>query len=178
MLSVILSMRAIYVRDQSAEERNVLREGLRSKSAFTMRRSQILLHSAEKRSVSEIAREVRCSGQTVRNVLRAFEREGSSCLHEKSHAPHNSKSVFDEAGRIRLKEIIRLSPRLFGHETSMWTRELLAATCHKEGLTTHQVSKTTMTGTLKTAGIEWRRARKWIRSPDPAYERRKKDAIA
>ena len=171
-------MRPIYVRDQSAEERKVLRDGLKSKSAFTMRRSQILLHSGEKKRVSEIAREVRCSGQTVRNVLRAFEREGLSCLHEKSHAPHNSKSVFDEAGVIRLKEIIRLSPRLFGHETSLWTRELLAVTCHQEGLTTHQVSKTTMTSTLKAAGIEWRRARKWIRSPDPSYEQRKKDAVA
>ena len=171
-------MRPIYVRDQSAEERKVLCSGIKSESAFTMRRSQILLHSAEKKRVSEIAREVRCSGQTVRNVLCAFEREGLSCLHEKSHAPHNSKAVFDEAGRTRLKEIIRLSPRLFGHETSLLTRELLAATCHKEGLTTHQVSRTTMTGTLKTAGIEWRRARKWIRSPGPAYERRKKDAMA
>ena len=170
-------MRPIYVRELSAEERKALRDGLKSKSAFTMRRSQIVLHSAEKKRVSEIAREVRCSRQTVRNVLRAFEREGLGCLHEKSHARHDSMSAFDEAGVIRLKEIIRLSPRLFGHETSLWTRELLAKTCHEEGLTAYRVSKSTMTNTLKGAGIEWRRARQWIQSPDPAYERRKKDVI-
>lgn len=170
-------MRPIYVRELSAEEREALRDGLQSKSAFTMRRSQILLHSAEKKRTGEIAREVRCSRQTVRNVLRAFEGEGLNCLHEKSHARHDSKSAFDEAGVLRLKEIIRLSPRLFGHETSLWTRQLLAQTCHEEGLTAHRVSKATMTNTLKGAGIEWRRARQWIQSPDPAYERRKKDAI-
>lgn len=171
-------MRPIYVRELSAEEREALGDGLRSKSAFTMRRSQILLHSAEKKRTGEIAREVRCSRQTVRNVLGAFEREGLNCLHEKSHARHDSKSAFDEAGVVRLKEIIRLSPRLFGHETSLWTRQLLAQTCYEEGLTAHRVSKATMTNTLKGAGIEWRRARQWIQSPDPAYERRKKDVIA
>ena len=170
-------MRPIYVRDLGAEERKALRDGLSSKSAFTMRRSQILLHSAEKKRASVIARGVRCSSQTVRNVLQAFEREGLICLHEKSHAPHDTRSAFDEAGVTRLKEIIRLSPRLFGYETSLWTRKLLAKTCHEEGLTAHRVGKTTMTDTLKGAGIEWRRARQWIQSPDPAYERRKKDVI-
>jgi DNA-binding CsgD family transcriptional regulator len=170
-------MRPIYVRELSAEERETLRAGLKSKSAFTMRRSQILLHSAEKKSASEIAKEVHCSEQTVRNALYAFEQEGLFCLREKSHARHDQKPAFSEAGVNRLKEIIRLSPRLFGHETSLWTRELLAETCSQEGLTPHRVSKTLLTDTMKAAGIEWRRARKWIRSPDPAYELRKKDAI-
>lgn len=171
-------MRPIYVRELSAEERETLQAGLKSKSAFTMRRSQILLHSAEKKSASEIARGVHCSEQTVRNALYAFEREGMQCLNEKSHARHDQKPALDEAGLNRLREIIRLSPRLFGHETSLWTRELLAETCYQEGLTTHQVSKTTMTDTMMAAGIEWRRARKWVCSPDPAYEQRKKDVIA
>lgn len=170
-------MRPIYVRELSAEEREALRAGLKSQSVFTMRRSQILLHSAEKKSASEIAKEVHCSEQTVRNVLHAFAQESMSCLTEKSHARHDQKPAFDEAGVNRLKEIIRLSPRLFGHETSLWTRELLAETCYQEGLTTHQASKTTLTDTMKAAGIEWRRARKWVCSPDPAYESRKKDAI-
>jgi transposase len=170
-------MRRIYVRELNAEERETLRAGLKSRSAFTMRRSQILLHSAEKKGVSEIAKELHCSEQTVRNGLHAVEQEGMLCLAEKTHARHAQKPAFDEAGVTRLREVIRLSPRLFGHETSLWTRELLAETCHQEGLTTHQVSKTTLTDTMKAAGIEWRRARKWIRSPDPAYARRKKDAI-
>jgi transposase len=171
-------MRPIYVRELSEEERETLLAGLKSKSAFTMRRSQILLHSAEKKRASAIAEEVHCSEQTVRNVLHAFTQAGMSCLTEKTHARHDQKPALDEAGVNRLKEIIRLSPRLFGHETSLWTRELLAETCYQERLTTHRVSKTTLSDTMKAAGIEWRRARKWIRSPDPAYESRKKDAIA
>ena len=170
-------MKPIYVRELSAEEGETLRAGLKSKSAFTMRRSQILLHSTEKKSANEIAKEVHCSEQTVRNALHAFEQAGIQCLTEKSHARHDQKPAFDEAGLSRLKEIIRLSPRLFGYETSLWTRELLAETCYQDGLTAHRVSKTTLTDTMKAAGIEWRRARNWIRSPDPAYAQRKKDAI-
>ena len=86
-------------------------------------------------------------------------------------------TYINEAGGKRLKEIIRLSPRTFGYETSLWSRELLAQQLHQEGHSRHQVCPSTITVALRRVGISWRRAKKWIRSPDPAYQRRKKDEI-
>ena len=57
----------IFVREPSAEERARLEAGLRGTDAFTVRRAQIVLLSAEGRRPREIARGLRCAVQTVRN---------------------------------------------------------------------------------------------------------------
>lgn len=165
----------IFVRELSEEERKALKDELRSSSGFTVRRSQILLSSAAGKQAQEIAEAVHCSDETVRKTIRAFEAEGLSCLRPKSRARLDQKPAFCEAGLERLKEMIRLSPRAFGHETSVWTRKLLAQSCHQEGLTQAVLSQTAMTGYLQRAGVDWRRAKKRKQSPDRRYAERKKD---
>ena len=167
---------AIYVRELSRGERKALEKGLRSSAGFTVRRCQILLSSAAKKEAKEIALDVHCSDETVRKTIRAFEAEGLACLTDKSHARHDQQPAFDAAGLERLKEMVRLSPRTFGHETSLWTRKLLAKSCYQEGLTKSVLSNTSMTDYLQRAGIDWRRARKRKQSPDRRYAHRKKDA--
>jgi hypothetical protein len=69
--------------------------------------------------------------------------------------------------------MIRLSPRSFGYETSLWTLELLAKTCWDKGITTRPVSIYSVSRALKQMGIRWSRAKDWIRSPDEDYEIKK-----
>lgn len=61
------------------------------------------------------------------------------------------------------------SPARFGFETSLWTLDLAALLCVKQGWTDKQVSNETIRQTLKRAGINWKRAKHWITSPDPLY---------
>jgi len=168
-------MRPIYVRELTEEEQRTLEQGLRSSSAFTVRRCQMLLSSAAGKTANQIAAELHCSGQGVRQVIHAFEREGLNCLREKSHARRQPQSAFSEAGRERLRELIRLSPRQFGHETSLWTLDLLAETCQREGIVSRPVNGDNVGYVLRDMGIEWRRAKRWTRSPDRHYAHRKKD---
>ena len=72
-------------------------------------------------------------------------------------------------------ELIKLSPRSLAHESSVWTREMLAKQLFKEGYTNRQVSVTLITNVLHAQGIRFRRAKHWIHSPDVHYERRKKE---
>jgi transposase len=169
-------MRPLFVREPSATEKHALQSGLHSSSAFTVRRCQILLSSVQKKTPRQIAAELHCSDQAVRNAIRAFEREGPGCLSEKTHARHDPQSGFDDAGLARLKEMIQLSPRVLGHETSLWTLALLAETCWQEGLSSRQMSGEAVGRALKRIDIDWRRAKRWVRSPDAHYEHRKKDA--
>jgi transposase len=168
-------MRPNYVRILTDEERRELEKGLRSSSAFVMRRCQILLSSARCKTANQIAAELHCSGQAVRNTIRAFETEGLECLIEKSHARHDRQSAFDKRARERLRELIRLSPRQFGHVASVWTLELLAETCWLEGIVSRPVRGHNVSPVLREMGIEWRRAKHWICSPDEQYVHRKKD---
>ncbi len=47
-----------------------------------------------------------------------------------------------------------------------------------QGLTATRVSDETIRMTLKRLGIGWKRAKRWITSPDPAYARKKAPATA
>ena len=78
------------VRPLTADARATLETGLRSASAFTVRRCQILIASAEGQSTSTIARELRCTDQTVRNTIHAFHQRGLAVRR-----PLSSTTTFD-----------------------------------------------------------------------------------
>jgi len=54
----------LFVRPLTDEERHDLEVGLRSKHAFTLRRCQIVLASAQRHTPAQIAQAVGCSVQT------------------------------------------------------------------------------------------------------------------
>jgi biotin operon repressor len=69
-------MRPIYVGKLSEKESKALEKGLKSSSAFTVRRCQILLKSAKGERASQIAYQLHCSDQAVRNTIRAYKQQG------------------------------------------------------------------------------------------------------
>ena len=104
----------IFVREPSAAERARLEAGLRAPSAFTVRRAQIVLASAEGRRPRVIACELRCAVQTVRNGIRAFNASGLAALEAGSSRPKSAAPVLGEAERERLRAILHQPPRAFG----------------------------------------------------------------
>jgi uncharacterized protein (DUF2342 family) len=70
--------------------------------------------------------------------------------------------------------MLHRSPREFGYETSLWTLEMAAEAAFEARLTDRRVSGETIRATLsRLLGIRWQRAKRWITSPDPLYERKK-----
>ena len=167
----------IFVRSLTASERTTLRAGLRSSQAFTLRRSQTLLLSAEGKTPRQIARQLGCTDQTVRNVIRAFASEGLSCLEQKSSRPKTVKPELDDAKCEKLRALLHQSPRAFGKTRSTWTLNTVAEVCFSNQLTSRLVSDETIRDALRRMGVSWKRARDWITSPDPAYARKKRRGI-
>jgi transposase len=166
----------LFVRPLTADERVPLEAGLRSSEAFTVRRSQILLASAEGQHTTAIARTLRCHDQTVRNAIHAFHHRGVTALQPRSSRPHTSRAIFDPQGRERLQTLLHQSPRTFGQPTSVWTLALAAEVSFAHGITSRQVSGEAIRLALKQLGVRWKRAKHWITSPDPAYVRKKNSA--
>jgi hypothetical protein len=77
----------LFVRPLTADERATLETGLRSPSAFTVRRCQRLLARAEGQSPTTMAHALRCTDQTVRNALHAFHQRGLTVLQPLSSRP-------------------------------------------------------------------------------------------
>ena len=170
----------LFVRTLTDEEQQAMAVGLRSPDAFTMRRCQILLASSKGQRPSQIASNLGCSLQMVRNVINAFHSEGLDCLKPKSRRPKTVQPIFDQQRAERLRAILHQSPRTFGKPTSVWTLALAAEVCLEEGVTERLVSIERIQVTLKRLGVGWQRAKDWITSPDPQYEqyeRKKSDVI-
>ena len=166
----------IFVRPITDAERQALEAGLRSSDAFVLRRSQILLASSRGERAPQIARNLHLASQTVRNVIRAFNGQGLGALKGGSTRPKTIRQAFDEERAQKLKGLLHQSPRGFGKETSLWTLGLAADVSFEQGLTRERVSDETIRQTLKRLGVNWKRAKKWITSPDPEYARKKVSA--
>jgi len=168
------SMRALYVRDLTNEEREVIKAGLRSSSAFTVRRCQILLMSNDEHlKPKEISQRLHWSDQCARDAIRAFTQEGLACIEEKSRARHSDQATFDARGRAWLKELIRQSPRSYGYESSLWTLDMLADLAYRAGYSARVVNAETISRALAREKISWKRAKKRINSPDEQYSGKK-----
>lgn len=168
----------IYVRPLTDAERERVAAGLRSTDRFTLRRCQIIQASARGEAAPVIARCLGCAKQTVVNALHDFAARGPAALTRLSARPHTTRAAFDAAGRERLRAMLHQSPRLFGKPTSVWTLALAAEVAYALGITARRVSAETIRATLEGMGVRWRRAKKWITSPDPRYARKKGRATA
>lgn len=168
----------IFVRPFTEEEHQWIEAGLRSSDAFVLRRSQILLASARGERVPSIALALRCDEQTVRNAIHAFNQKGREALQADSSRPQHLRTALSGVDADAFKALLHRPPRDFGFQTSLWTLDLVAQECVKQGWTVVQVSGETIRQTLKRLGINWKRAKHWITSPDPQYQVKKTHATA
>src|SRR6266851_2441546 len=163
----------LFVRPLTADERATLETSLRSSSAFTVRRCQRLLASAEGQSTPTIAHTLRCTDQTVRNAIHALHRRGLAVLQPLSSRPYTLATIFDAGACESLRALLHQSPRTFGKPTSRWTLALAAEVSFAQGLTLRLVSDEAIRVALRRLRVSWKRAKHWITSPDPAYLRKK-----
>jgi hypothetical protein len=170
-------MKPLYARPLTDEERQSLRQSLKSANGFRVRRAQMLLMSTDEHlKVDVIGQRMGCQGQAVREAIHAFHREGLQCLEAKAKRPRKDRRSLSETARQQLRDLIRRSPRELGYETSLWTLPLLAQACLKQGLVTAPITGETVRATLAAMGIQWRRAKQRITSPDRHYARKKSGA--
>lgn len=170
-------MRRLYAKSPTPDQRQELEAGLRCADGFTVRRSQIILMSADERlPAGQIGERIGQSDQQVRRVLHAFNANGTECLHRQPRRQdYSQQRAFDEVGEDKLRKLVEESPRDHGFETSIWTLDLLAEASFQQGLTEQRVHLDTVRVTLERMGINWQRAKHRIASPDPNYDVKKND---
>ena len=168
----------LFVRPLTQQEQAELEAGRRSSQGFTVRRSQMLVASAQAKPTTTIARLMGCDDQTARNAIHDFHQRGLEALQPKSSRPHTSYEVIDAQGRERLRALLHQSPRTFGKDTSIWTLELAAEVSVAVGIASRRVSGQSIHNALSLLGVRWKRAKHWITSPDPDYVRKKNAGTA
>jgi transposase len=137
-----------------------------------------VLSSAAGQPPRAIAAGLRCARQTARNAIRAFNADGLAALTEGSSRPKSAAPVLDGSKLEPLRAILHQSPRVFGQSRSTWTLTLLAQVAHAQGVSPSVLSGETIRQALLRLGVGWKRAKRWLTSPDPDYARKKVAATA
>src|SRR5215210_3396807 len=149
----------IFVRSLSDDEREALEMALRSKDAFALRRAQILLASSRGERPPQIAKNLGCSSQTVRNAIHDFDRRGLDALTAGSSRPKQTHAAFAGEKAAALQQLLHRSPREFGRRSTWWTLATAAEASFEEGITEKRVTGETIRATLERLGKSWQRAK-------------------
>ena len=158
------------MRHVTDDERAALAAGRRSAAAFTVRRCQRWLASAERQPPARLAKSWRGAPQTVRHVRHAFDARGLACVPRGSNVPLTGEPVLHAETREQVRAMLHQSPRTFGPPARGWTLQRLADVCHEQGLRDTTLSGPTRLEAIVRVGINGPRAKPWIVSPDPASE--------
>src|SRR5205085_12198370 len=112
---MIESMKApIFIRPLAENECSQIQAGLRSKDAFVLRRSQVLLASQRGERAPAIASQFGCHRQTVLTIIHGFNTQGLAVLQKESSRPYRMRTTFPDEALEALQDLLHRSPRDFG----------------------------------------------------------------
>jgi putative transposase len=156
----------IIIELSAAEQAALLRELRQVRYGYFLALHILLLLSAGK-NPTEIAEFLFCSRSSVYRTVRAY-RAGQ--LDWQLAATEDETASRLSRWQLKLRSLIKQSPRLFGWCRVRWSCATLALTLAI--LSGIEVSRETVRRELKVAGYEWKRAKLKARDDDPERLRR------
>jgi transposase len=161
------------------EERTIRKlAGARHAPGDWIRRARIIVASWEGKSTKEIAAELGCHPQTVRERLHRFNAAGIDGLGDRLGAGRRARLTETERSRIVAMARTEHPPgRLVRQSTgelqaaqeggpAHWTLDSLTQALRAEGIV---VGRSQVRRILLAEGVRWRRTRSWTTSKDPEF---------
>jgi len=172
---------SIFARSLTRAECQAVQAGRRSADSFVLKRCQIILASSQGQTAPEIAKRFGYPQNSIRQVLHAFNQTGVEAIQKKSNRPKTgpaAQAILDDGKRVALRAVLEQSPRTFGKETSFWTLSLLAQVSCEQGITERLLDEDTLGIAVKRLGLNWKRIRHRIASPDSGYAHKKSEGTS
>lgn len=162
----------VFVRDLAPEEGNKLLSIIRrgSGSVVRWRRSQIVLWSAQRMSVAQIAEIAFTSQDRVREVIHNFNADGFDSLAPKYAG--GRPPTFTLPQRQRIKKIALARPTDRDLPFSTWSLSKLAEFLVAEGVV-DDISHEGLRVLLREEGVSFQVIKTWKQSNDPDFEAKK-----
>ena len=161
-----------------AEERAIRKlAGARHAPGDWIRRARMIAHSWDGLRTTQIADQLGCHPQTVRERLHRFNAEGVDGLGDRP-GPGRPRRL-TETDRGRIIALARSAPPGRLHQggegllapedpqaPAHWNLDALAAAAQQQGI---QVGRSQVRRILRAEGVRWRRTRSWASSTDPDF---------
>jgi len=164
----------IYVRRPTEEEQAKLRRMMRQEVGRVSQRAHMILWSARRRTVPELARTFDVSRATIRFWIRRFDTAGPAGLYDapRSGRPRKVNEQVAEA----MVRMVQNDPRHMGYLATFWRVAMLALAL-VEMLGVH-LSASGVRGALRRLGLRWGRPRQTMPTKVDPQKAQKQWAIA
>ena len=145
----------IYVRTLTDDELQELKRMTRQAIGRVAQRAQMVLLSAQRRTVPEIARIYAVESKTVRKWLRRFDAEGPAGLCDEPRSGRPRKLT--DGVRTKLVEMVQQDPEQSGYRATFWTVAMLVLALTDKLRV--QLSVSSIRTALHRAKLAWGRPR-------------------
>ena len=145
----------LYVRQPTDEERKELERMVRQEIGRVSQRAQMILLSARRKKVPEIADTFDVCLPTVRFWIRRFDESGPDGLYDRPRSGRPRK-ITDEV-RSMVVQLMQEDPQQEGYLATFWTVAMLALALTRKLSVT--LSLSALRGTLHQLGLRWGRPR-------------------
>jgi transposase len=158
---------SVFVRELSPQEGERLRRlSKRAKHFSTRQRASILLASATRHTVPQIASLWQTDESHVRKVIHEFNERGFDSLGPDYRGGRPRRISADQ--RKRIVAVAGARPDSLGQPFTRWSLPKLSAYLRARGIC--EISPAHLGRVLAQAGLSFQRTRSWKASPDPDYE--------
>ncbi|MGH2822909.1 MAG: IS630 family transposase [Thermoleophilaceae bacterium] len=165
---------SVFVRELSpAEGQRLKRLAKTAKHQSTRQRAAILLASATRMGVPEIARMWRTDDSRVRKAIHEFNERGFDSLRP-NYGGGRPRRI-DRPQRQKIVAIAGARPDSQEVPLTRWSLERLAAELAQRGI---EISRAHLGRVLAEAGLSFQRTRTWKASPDPDYAAKAERVLA
>jgi len=158
-----------FIRDISNEDKLALEKAFRSQEVFTRDRAKILLFSAQKLTVSEIAGKAGCDIRKVRKAIKDFNKNGLLALQRGKAKGATLK--FDDVKKKLILMHFSHKPGKFDYHFTTWTlprfRKHLVDYKVVDSISIEKVRQI-----LDEAGARLKRSKRWQYSPDKEFDKK------
>jgi transposase len=167
ILEVVMRPPSVFVRELSPQEGERLRRmSKRAKHFSTRQRAAILLASATRHTVPQIASLWQTDESHVRRVIHDFNERGFDSLRPDYRGGRPRRITVEV--RKRIVAVAGARPDTLGQPFTRWSLVKLAAYLRERGIC--EISPAHLGRVLAEAGLSFQRTRSWKASPDPDYE--------
>lgn len=161
---------AIYVKKINPEEKRKLKKMLKGNNLYLYKRAKAVMLSSEGFTAPKIAHLVDLHFNKIRKWIKRFNLQGTAGLYQK-YSPGRPPKISQE-GREKIINLLKQKPRDLGLPITSWTLKELAEEVAREKIVS-QISYVRIYQIIKEQGYSFKRAKRWITSPDPDYELKK-----
>lgn len=167
----VVTVRPIFVRKLSKQERRELEKLLHSTNTRVYKRARVIwLSSIRHLKPPEIAKIADLHLINVRTWIKRLNQEGIKALKGKFSSGRPPVITPEKRGQIIA--LLKTKPKAFGLPWSSWNLRGLAETAVKQKIV-ERISHVYIRKIIAEEGYSYKRSKRWITSPDPEYELKK-----